>query len=565
MRLKWRLYVIALVTMLSWMACRKSDMDMEKQQSKNMNVLKFFTQHQSADPYIRAVTGCIQRKNEKYGFVDKIIKQIGYPYWDRAMRIEPPRKNAYTETEPDSVNLTYIPFVRDGQHYVNAALIVKTTPADTVFHYLQDWQFSTIAHDSIFTGWNARDVFLAFATLDNAVFNRDRFVIKDTSIFSPQVKDYIQVAGYPMDQAEVIYRLERTNTSNQLTELLDPMQVCYLIPTCVDITTIRNGPGESTGDGTCDVGQELFIFEDCVTLWVDIETGGGGYGGSTNGPGGDTGGSGSGGGGGLTPPPPNCIPPIIAEDVTEPTPSCPSGWIPVGGQIPDPNNPCSSIDRSSGASSTLQYTLLAAKVSQFTPFDPNTNTQPEQYFVVNYQNGSYTIGPIGTVSTTGGTMNGAGTNTIIVVHTHPYGGYPFPSPSDFLELASFSSTFQMHYIIGYDGTKYAMVVNSYSQLQAFVAANPNAISQSGGFNQSSSLGSQSNNIRNLLIAQGYSADEAYERTLAFLMKQAGVTLVKAQPNSNTFKKIGLKQKSNPDGTPMYNANNQPVYENADCP
>jgi hypothetical protein len=71
-------------------------------------------------------------------------------------------------------------------------------------------------------------------------------------------------------------------------------------------------------------------------------------------------------------------------------------------------------------------------------------------------------------------------------------------------------------------------------------------------------------MRNLLVTQGYSQDEAYERTLAYLMKQAGVTLVKSKAGSDTFKKIGIQQKLNPDNTPAVNANGDPIYENADC-
>jgi uncharacterized protein with ATP-grasp and redox domains len=71
-------------------------------------------------------------------------------------------------------------------------------------------------------------------------------------------------------------------------------------------------------------------------------------------------------------------------------------------------------------------------------------------------------------------------------------------------------------------------------------------------------------MRNLLVAQGYSQDEAYERTLAFLMKQAGVILEKANAGSDSFKKIGINQMKNPDGSPMVNVNGKPIYEKADC-
>lgn len=64
--------------------------------------------------------------------------------------------------------------------------------------------------------------------------------------------------------------------------------------------------------------------------------------------------------------------------------------------------------------------------------------------------------------------------------------------------------------------------------------------------------------------QGYTEQEAYERAMAYIMKQAGVTLVKANAGSNTFKKIGLRQKRDANGNPMVNTNGDPIYENADC-
>jgi hypothetical protein len=64
--------------------------------------------------------------------------------------------------------------------------------------------------------------------------------------------------------------------------------------------------------------------------------------------------------------------------------------------------------------------------------------------------------------------------------------------------------------------------------------------------------------------QGYTEQEAYERATAYLMKkEAGITIVKANVNSDTFKKIGLKIKME-NGSPVLNSYGDPLFENADC-
>lgn len=302
---------------------------------------------------------------------------------------------------------------------------------------------------------------------------------------------------------------------------------------------------------TCDCGTHLDIF--CTTVWVDI--GDPGLGGVS---GGWTGGGSTGGGGNWEDEDPcravdENFEPCNGGDENE-------GWVP----IEDETSPCDAVDKYSGSTATLQYTGLKPTVQEFTAFDPNVTDQPEEYFLVNDVNGSYVPGPIQPLPTTGGSMQGVTSSTVMAVHTHPYGGYPSPSPEDFFSLDDFGSNFQIHYVVAFNGTKYAMVINNYSQLHAFVTANPGAIASDGSFNPGTTAGDEWWEIVYLLGQQGYSDLDAYERALAFIMKQAGVTLVKAAAGSDTFKKIGLRQKLNPDGTPAVNAQGEPIYENADC-
>ncbi len=52
------------------------------------------------------------------------------------------------------------------------------------------------------------------------------------------------------------------------------------------------------------------------------------------------------------------------------------------------------------------------------------------------------------------------------------------------------------------------------------------------------------------------SQEAYERATAYVLRSSGLTLVKKEGNSNTFKKIGTTKQSN-NGQESYTASNCP--------
>ncbi len=341
MRLKLKAFLWMMAAGVVWIGCRKMDQGIGNQITMSANETNFFSDRKSDDPYVQSLADYVARNNSKYKFVDKVTRQIGYPYWDKAVRVESkPNAGGLSETNPDSVNITYIPFVRENENFVNASLIIKTTPTDTFFRYLQDWEYRNFNGDSTSMSWHADDVFKVFATLDRFVFNRTQFRIIDTSLFAPQVKDYILASGNNLSQADVVYNLE-PSAGGQLSEVLAPFELCYSNSVCIAMSTTRNSLTE-TSLPSCPPGYGMVTFTECVIIMAEVETGGGGYGGTsgTGGAGSGSsgpilgGGSGSSGGGGWIPPPPNCTPPILAEDVTNPPPPCPPGWTPTGGGFP---------------------------------------------------------------------------------------------------------------------------------------------------------------------------------------------------------------------------------------
>ncbi|NOT49740.1 MAG: hypothetical protein HOP10_00510 [Chitinophagaceae bacterium] len=103
-------------------ACKKTD----SRQDESLGLIeqKFFYYRPSSEPHVQALTAFMKRVNNKDHFVEKTVRQIGYPYWDKSISIKGISDDRSTS---DSAIITYIPFVRERENYVNACLIIKAT------------------------------------------------------------------------------------------------------------------------------------------------------------------------------------------------------------------------------------------------------------------------------------------------------------------------------------------------------------------------------------------------------------------------------------------------------
>lgn len=526
---------LILAVLAVYAACRKVDMPKEKVElTMDQKREKFFSRHPSSDKHVQFINLWLNKMNVNNDFVKLTTERVGIPRWDKAMLYR--TSSAGSRGNSDSAIITFIPFVRDGQDYVNASLMVITTATDTTTSWLCDWQYLAYNFNPP-TGSpiTAIQVFTFFAKFDRHVFGRRQFSITDNRLLNCLV-------GMAVDTSKnYIIELDSVNGAARTESMGVPD------PTCIAVLEYQQ--------------LHYTVIYHMIGDWciIDEITWG-----NTPPPG--NGGSGGSGGGGGTPPPPECEPPVANRGMNAQPPGtgCPPGWQPI------PNNPpvvdpCSNSDASSGASATSQYIGLSSTVQQFTPFDLTTTTQPEQFFVVDNISGSNVPGSIQTSTPNGGSISQSVTpNTVIVVHTHPFGGIPGPSAGDYFALASFGSNFQISYIVAYDGAKYAIVINNLSQFQLFTASYASSLNSDGSLYPNSPLGSPFYGLRQLLISQGYSFDEAHERALAYIMNQAGVRLTKAAIGSNTFKKIGIRQKLI-NGILQTDPNGLPVFENADCP
>jgi hypothetical protein len=183
----FRVLLIGLIAAGVYTACRKTDQTVRINDTTDKKA-RFFTDKQSGDPLVQAITQFAKQENDKYNYVEHLITKIGYPQWNRAITVAGAAAAKQGRNADDSVNITYVPFVRDSQNYVNATLAVTTAPGDTAVRIFCDWQYN----DTAATGL-AKDKFaLTLMNLDRAVFGNRLYQLTDTTIFANNVR-YIKL------------------------------------------------------------------------------------------------------------------------------------------------------------------------------------------------------------------------------------------------------------------------------------------------------------------------------------------------------------------------------------
>jgi proteasome lid subunit RPN8/RPN11 len=493
---------------------------------------RFFALPATANPLVVAIARKMQREEQQKSYVGDFVRWAGYPNWSKAKVLSAPASARLISGS----GTVMIPCAKDSESKTSAIVFAKISGTDTVLTTAYYHQYNSISYKStLSTGLTAENVALVFMAFDMNVYGDSTYYIQDSLLFhyagSPNASRYVNIQNFSEGRSSV--------------------EICFDVYDNDDNTCPP--PPSPTTPSTCGPYAKL-IGTDCIV--IDFSGGGGGIGGGFPGVGGNP--ASGGGGGGWNDNPCRNIPSAGSNPCsgggTGP------GWVPY--TSPPSTDPCSGADRTAGATATLQYAPYATNVASFSPF--TSTTQPEEYFLVNEVGGTNVATSIASVSTTGGVLTGAGYNTVLIFHTHPDGGYPFPSAADAFQLANYSTKLIASYVIAYTGKKYAMYVSNLQKFQAFVANNPDAIDiNNAGFDLSSTIGIKWSGIKDDLMAGGYTEDEARERALASILEDQGVILVKAAASSNTFKKIGI-QKRYVGTTPVVVGGHQ-VYNNADCP
>jgi hypothetical protein len=308
---------LILTGVVSYISCRKIDRQPDKPINANPQS-KFFNSHRSSDPLETALVNFIKRENDKSPFIDKVIKQIGYPYWDKGMTVS--KQHVRGRSASDSSIIVYIPFVRDSQNYVNASMAISVAPGDTSFKYLCDWQYASMTFSTgSIADTSAEKTALLFMALGRNIFGYSTYDISDKRLFhnSSNYTDTARIRRH--------VTIEPVQSSNKSSTLAS---ICYTT-TVWTITVNWHCVGCV---GACDMCTAMCV-DYSVSNHTEVNCFDEEVGGSQTG-GGTSGGGGSGTGGGTTPP--ECSGPVAARNETGTNPPCvPPGWNP-----PPPPPPC---------------------------------------------------------------------------------------------------------------------------------------------------------------------------------------------------------------------------------
>lgn len=190
------------------------------------------------------------------------------------------------------------------------------------------------------------------------------------------------------------------------------------------------------------------------------------------------------------------------------------------------------------------------------------SSQHEFGFTIKNTNGTIETTPMNEGTSTGVTITGYTINTKADVHTHPIGGAYAPSATDLFRLNNLRSQiggFTTSFIKSSDGNIYALYINDSTKLSNFVNNNPGFVASNNNFNSQTVIGKLFWDTNNDLMQAGYTSEEAYTRATAFVLQDAGVTLLKSSATTINFKKIDLKE-----DIPAIDPNGVPVYSSIDC-
>lgn len=349
------MFIMCLLSIAAGLSCRKSDITRPAEEFTVTE--KFFKSNRSADPAEQSLVNFLQRKNAKQPFVEATVKKIGYPVWDKIMArtgvssratvagMSEGRKQSLANTI--AYDIYYVPFVRDSQNRVNAAMIIKASLADTSISYACDWQYKTFLDDAAMSNSDADKFAVFFMQFDNAVFGYTKFKVTDKSLFRNKYGSADHIAIKMDQQGDV-----STNSIN--VRCADVTSYTWYCPFVTTGRLCRNLPA-----GECDHCPEYCTTSQSMTVcWEEFIDDGPP---PPAGDGGGTSGDGTGGGGSIPP-----SDPCSGGDTppTNPDAAHQGGQARVGAFSPPPTDPCGEPGWDPDPYELTPQQILAQSVSQ---------------------------------------------------------------------------------------------------------------------------------------------------------------------------------------------------------
>jgi hypothetical protein len=270
-------------------SCRKEQASVSIPQE--MVADRFFNEHRTNSTEEKQLIDYLSRLNEKKDFINKTVERIGFPHWDKLVKYSflsnssgrVASNSTGSSSKQDSATNYIIPFARDTQNNVNAAMFIKTDKGDTSISYLCDWQYSKFRTPAQIS--QANDIAMFFMLFDRKVYGHEKFDVLDSALFRKDNKKAITISFNNTDSSNTNGFSTYTCTSYTITYYHCPAPV-----------------GSCNGyQGECDGCFDYCRTDDSFTIcnWVASvsppgnDFGGGGTPPPDNGSGSNIGGSGN--------------------------------------------------------------------------------------------------------------------------------------------------------------------------------------------------------------------------------------------------------------------------------
>jgi len=307
------IFIICFSSIFIINACRKFDRTLKKEVNPEE---KFFAISSSTPSPIRKIHDFVTKQNDKKHFVSKVVKNFGYPLWNKALFVD----RSLGRTSADLSDLVYIPFAKDSYDCITSVLIAYIDGHDSLFYLLGANHYEEYGFDfRDTTKWNAKDVFNLFALFEQRVFKHNKLRILDPRLFpleqgSPHIAD--------LSHGGSLFVTKHESSSDNI----DGARFGMFEMDCVtyDICWDDDGGSDCCGAyGDCDPTCGCWDHDETICSWY--ESSGGGDGGPLSG------GLGSGGDGWSDTDPCKAIPDPQGSDPngTGCLTNLPIGWNPV--------------------------------------------------------------------------------------------------------------------------------------------------------------------------------------------------------------------------------------------
>lgn len=206
------IYVSILAFLLLFISCRKQEKDVQVKLTPNTSVTDpvFFNKYVTQDPIVQKVITYVKKQSEVYNFVPKYHKVIGLPRWDKAIVVSKSGSTTSRVTNGSNTDtsMIYVPFAKDSQQVVNAALIVKLAGDSISSRMLFKWQYSFFGYkEKLDNVWNAKDVFNLFVKLDNTVFGTTKFKVYNYNFLPEDIKNSVNKEEFTRGDFDVTFTL----------------------------------------------------------------------------------------------------------------------------------------------------------------------------------------------------------------------------------------------------------------------------------------------------------------------------------------------------------------------